>query len=241
MKPIASLLLIMAWLSVAAPAGSGVPGTYLPLEAGNRWAYTGELVGPDIKEVASGADPQFYNSFPIIYDVSDHSLGLRNYWSTNDDGDVFLHGFARLSPRISRFYEPPLKVVDGPLVPGRTWTSAISVVEFPGGPAIGAFEIQYTTTDPVVVVIAGESYHAHGVLESLATISVAGIGSEWTTDGRPFDLAKEGDVIVPHWWVEGIGEVRYRSIGIFDLVDFFIQGAVGNDDMSWSELKKGYR
>ncbi len=235
MTLLSRILIALVLLSTLA-----VAGTYLPLEEGNRWAYSGDIVGPDIKEIASGPDPQFYNSYPVLYDVSDHSLGLKNYWSTNDEGDVFLHGFARLSPRVSRFYEPPLKVVDGPLFPGKTWTSTVTVYEVPGGPAVGFFNVEYTVTEPDLVLINGQEYEAHGILEA-QVLSAAGVGSEWTTDGRPFDLAKENDVIVPHWWVENIGEVRYRSIGIFELIDFFIHGIVANDDVSWSDLKQNYR
>jgi len=213
---------------------------FMSLEEGNRWAYSGDIVGPDIKVALSGPDPLFYNSYPLLYDVSDHSLGLRNFWSVNDSGDVYLHGFARMSPRVSYFYEPPLQYVDGPLYPGKTWSSSAALVEFPGGPAVGYLNVQYTVTEPESIVIAGEEHLAYGVLESQSS-AVAGVGSDWATDGRPFDLAKEGDVVVPHWWVEGIGEVRYRSIGIFDLVDYYFRSHVANDNMSWSDLKQNYR
>lgn len=229
------ILIVLLLLSAFATAG-----TYMPLEEGNRWSYSGDIVGPDIKEIVSGPNPEIYNSYAVLYDVSDHSLGLKNYWSTNDDGDVFLHGFARMSPRISRFYDPPLKVVDGPLFPGKVWISASTVFEVPGGPAIGYFDVEYTVTEPEIVIIGGEEHEAYGILEA-RVLPVAGVGSDWTTDGRPFDLAKEGDVVVPHWWVENIGEVRYRSIGIFELIDFFLEGVVTNEDASWSDLKQKYR
>lgn len=235
-----TIALLVALLACAAAAGAQ---SFLPLTQGNRWAYTGDLVGPDIKQVVYGPDPLFDDTYVIVYEVSDHSLELRNFWSTDDEGDVFLHGFRRIEPRVARYYDPPLRLVNAPMYPGKTWTTTTDMSSTIGGPIIATLTLRYTVTDPVTVLVDGVEKQAWGVLESLEANPAAGAGihTDWATDGRPFDLAKADDVIVPHWWVRGVGEVQYRSIGIFRLVDYFLNGLVGNEDLSVSELKRAYR
>jgi len=234
------LLTACAFLLVA---GAALAQGFLPLAVGNRWSYTSDLVGPDIREVIYGPDPLFEDTYVIEYDVSDHSPGLRNTWSADEEGDVFLHGFRRIEPRVARYYDPPLRLVNAPLYAGKTWAVTTNISSTIGGPVISTMTIRYTVTEPVTVVVDGRERQAWGVLESveLATNKAAGIGTEWATDGRPFDLAKADDVIVPHWWVRDVGEVQYRSIGIFTLVDYFLNGIVGNEDLSVSELKRAFR
>jgi len=235
-----SILILFAFLSVSAAACAQ---SFLPLDVGNRWAYTSDLVGPDIREVVYGPDPLFEDSYIIEYDVSDHSPGHRQFYGTNGEGDVFLYGFRRLEPRQSRYYDPPLKVVDAPLYAGKTWTVTTDARATRDGGVLATYTVQYTVTDPVTVMVGGVEREAWGILEGVLPnpTADAGIGTTWTTDGRPFDLAKADDVIVPHWWVWGVGEVQYRSIGIFRLVDYFLNGTVGNQDLSVSELKRAYR
>ena len=228
------LLCVVMSVPVAATYSS-----YLPLEIGDRWAYSSDLVGPDIKEVVSGPNPVFGNSFMIRYLVSDHSPGLENHWTSNDEGDVYLHGFRRRNPRLAFFYDPPLKVVDAPLYPGKTWISAVDLATTPGGPSIGRYVVRYTVTQPESHIVEGVEIVAFGVMETTESEGVAGVGTEWLTDGRPSDSGK-ADPVVPHWWAPGVGEIQYRSIGIFHLVGFSLP-RVANEASTWSDLKKLYR
>ena len=234
------LALTLALLAFSVPVLAQGGGSYLPLEVGNRWAYSSDLVGPDIKEVVTEWDPVFGDAFMIRYLVSDHSPGLQNYWSTNAEGDVFLHGFVRRDPRRLFIYDPPLKVVDAPLLPGRTWVSAVDIMVEPGGQPVGRYVVRYTVTEPETFVIEGNEVVAHGVLETSESEDVAGVGSQWLTDGRPFDPGKD-QVIVPHWWAPGVGEIQYRSLGIFHLVGYSFDHLVANEQKTWSDLKTLYR
>jgi len=235
------IALLVCTLLVAAAGASAQ--SFLPLDVGNRWSYTSDLVGPDIREVIYGPDPLYEDTYTIEFDVSDHSPGHRQYFSSNDQGDVFLHGFRRLEPRQTRYYDPPLMVVDAPLYPGKVWAVTTDVRNTRNGGVLATYTVEYTATEPVTVMVAGVEHQAWGILEVVLPnpSADAGIGTRWTTDGRPFHLAKADDVIVPHWWVRGVGEVQYRSIGIFRLVDFFLNGTVGNQDLSVSDLKRAYR
>ena len=230
---------IMLLVFAATMPAAATEASYLPLEYGNRWAYSSDLVGPDIKEVVPGPSPVFGDAYTIRYLVSDHSPGLENYWSTNEAGDVYLHGFRRLNPRRAFFYDPPLKVVDAPLYPGKTWVSAVDLSTTPGGDSLGRYVVRYTVTNSEVHVIEGVTVVAFGVLETAESEGVAGLGSEWLTDGRPNETGK-AEVVVPHWWAQGVGEIQYRSLGIFHLVSYSLS-RVDNEQSSWSELKRLYR
>jgi hypothetical protein len=233
------LALTIVLLAVAVTAVAQDAVTYLPLQVGHRWSYSSDLAGPDIKEVVSGPDAVFGYSYNIRYLVSDHSPGLENHWSTNADGDVFLHGFRRLEPRVAYFYDPPLKVVDAPLYPGKSWVSAVNILLYPGGPPVARFVVRYDVTVPETITVNGVEHVAHGVLETAEAEALTGIGSAWRPDGLPQDGGKTG-VIVPHWWALGVGDLRYRSLGIFHLSDYWF-GAVPNEASTWSDLKKLYR
>ena len=230
---IAFLLIVTA---IAATAGD----TYLPLEVGNRWGYSSDLeyIGPDIKECSAGPNELLGGAYAIRYLVSDHSPDLENYWSTNGEGDVLLHGFRRLDPRRAFYYDPPLVLVDAPLYEGKTWTSDVGVRTTPTGPEVGRLVVTYTVTEPDTLIAGGEPRMAWGVLEDQQVVASA-IGESLMPDGRSLPVDK-ADPVVPHWWSLNVGEIQYRSAGTFHLVDFSVQ-AVPAERRSMSGLKGMFR
>jgi len=231
--------LITVLLAAAAAAYAQSGTSYLPLEVGNRWAYTSSEVGPDIKEIVAGPSAENGESYVIRYIVSDHSPDLENDWSSNPDGDVLLHGFRRPTSGASYYYDPPLTWVDAPLFPGKTWVNVSNLLLAPGGEPVGMYAVRYTVTESQTVIVDGVPVEAHGVLEEEVDKSGGDVGTRWTSDGLPMGGAK-GEVIVPHWWAQGIGEIQYRSQGIFRLTGYFL-GSVSNENSTWSDLKKLYR
>jgi hypothetical protein len=229
-----ALVLLCASAAASAQTGKG----YLPLEVGNRWAYTSTVVGPDIKEVVEGPGARNGDVYVIRYVVSDHSPDLENDWTTNLDGDVFLHGFRRPTNGAEYYYDPPLKWVDAPLVAGKSWVSETDISLTPGGPSLGRLSVRYTVSDPKPIEVGGVNIEAHGVLEEEVSKAGSDVGVLWTTDGLP--LGGKTEVIVPHWWAPGVGELQYRSLGIFRLTDYYF-GAVANETSTWSDLKNLYR
>lgn len=231
---IATALLLAA--AFAATAGD----TYMPLEVGNRWGYSSDLdfVGPDIKVCSEGPNEVLGGSWTITYLVSDHSPTLENYWSTNEEGDVMLHGFRRLDPRRAYYYDPPLVLMDAPPRPGKTWTSDVGVRTSPLGDEVGRMVVTFTMTEPDTLFAGGEPRVAWGVLEEQQVVATA-IGEELWLDGRSLPDVK-ADVVVPHWWSLSVGEIQYRSAGTFHLVDFSVQ-AVPAEKRSMSSLKGMFR
>ncbi len=73
----------------------------------------------------------------IEFSENQDNEGLKNFWTTNEEGDVFLWGFSR---EFGLRYDPPIMVVDSPLSLGQSWDVVSDVYDFSSGNFVGTFE-----------------------------------------------------------------------------------------------------
>ena len=114
------LVLSMAW---AIPVAAG--SIYFPLDPGSMWTYAGDQGGS--AQVFIGGGQVVIGVETVVRHVDIQSVldgqTFQNYWTSNGDGDLWLHGFTNESIRLSLSYDPPILWLDAPLQVGNTWST----------------------------------------------------------------------------------------------------------------------
>jgi hypothetical protein len=204
-------------LTGAAMAGGGE--NYLPLVLGNRWEYAlpggdTEIQVVDRTEVVRGREV-----FVIAHSVDGTPI-QEDYWST-PDGDVLFHGLYRPIEDFGVLCDPPVKLVEAPLISGSTWSTMVELFVLPDSLSIGfnIFSFAVTGVEELQVPAGLFTTTAIEPLGIAAELGVIHFPTRWVTSGIgtirlggtvPHDLETYSVVlpVLPTSW----GAIKWQSL-----------------------------
>jgi hypothetical protein len=187
MLSVATTAVAAGILTGAALAGGGE--NYLPLVLGNRWEYALPGGDTEIQVVDRTGVVRGREVFVIAHSVDGTPI-QEDYWST-PDGDVLFHGYYRPIEDFGVLCDPPVKLVEAPLLSGSTWSSKVELFVLPDSLSVGFTIFSFAVTG----------------IEELQVPA----GFFTTTAIEPLGIAAElaGVISFPSRWVtSGIGTIR---------------------------------
>jgi hypothetical protein len=209
------LTIVGAVLGIAPAAGAGGEN-YLPLVLGNRWEYA--LPGGDTEiQVVDRTDVVRGREVFVIAHTVDGTPIQEDYWSA-PDGDVLFHGYYRPIEDFGVLCDPPVKLVDAPLLSGSTWSTKSELFVLPDSLSVGF--------DSFAFAVVG--------IEKLEVPA----GTFTTTAIEPLGSAEQGGgpIDFPTRWVtSGIGTIRLGGPAPHDLETYSVVLAVL--PTSWGAIK----
>lgn len=207
------LLLLLAAPEATARAG----GSYLPLVPDNTWTYQLGLGLPlEVQTVEPQVVVRGRPAYPIVHTHGNMPL-QQDYWSTLD-GDVFFHGYYRLVEDVGVLCDPPVKVIDAPLLPGESWSTTTELFLLPDTTSVGSATFTFASPGTETVDVPAGVFTA-ALIEPIAIDPVAA-----------------GVLSFPRRWVvPGIGAVRIANGEERELVDYSVVMPVL--PTSWGMLK----
>jgi len=197
---IASAALAAGLLAGTASAGDE---NYLPLVLGNRWEYAlpggdTEIQVVDRTEVVRGREV-----FVITHTVDGTPI-QEDYWST-PEGDVLFHGLYRPIEDFGVLCDPPVRLVDAPLLSGSTWSSEVELFVLPDNISIGFNIFSFAVTGI-------EELHVPAGVFTTTAIEPLGLAAE-----------HQGVISFPTRWVtSGIGTIRLGGTVPHDLETYSV-------------------
>ncbi len=184
----------IGWLLLALVAPPGMAaepgGSYLPLVPGNTWIYR-FMLGLPLEEqtVDLEVDVRGRPAYPIVHRI-DATPFEEDYWSTLE-GDVFFHGYYRLIEDTGVLCDPPVKVVDAPILPGESWSTTTELFLLPDSTSLGSVTFSFASPGTEIVDVP------------------AGVFTAFVIEPIAIDPATAGVLSFPRRWVvPGIGSVR---------------------------------
>lgn len=223
---------LAAGLSVQAEAA------YLPLSAGNTWSYVTDLGREEVRLVSGTTEVFGREVWVIEHPISYANLGLENYWTSDDDGNVLLHGFWRAGGVWGRAYDPPVVLVDAPLFLGKTWSATFDIHDLSDLSYLATYTIHFSVVAAGVLAVPAGDFDGYGIVQVEPERSVRQ-DPGYALSGRRMGAGRQ-DEEISEWWSEGVGTVRYRSVGVYDLVSYEIE-SVGGRALTLSAVKAIFR
>ena len=222
-----SIFILLLALPLALPAAAQ---DYHPLAPGNFWSY---LLDDGMHElrVVGELVPVFGNMvYPIGHPYLDPFKGLVNYWSTEPDGDLLLWGWSRGT--FGFLYQPPIVVVDSPLVVGKSWSTTVDLYAVTDSSFVETREFPYVVYDHANITVPAGIFDSWGV-------GYGPSSSKALFDGR-YNLM--GEAIgsrsgnVERWYAEGVGVVEEYLSDVYWL-ETFTDHPVASEATTWGSVK----
>ncbi len=206
---------------------------FLPLEIGNYWSYLAEDGMVETKVISEQATIFGQDVFVIEYTESSQNLGLRNFWTGGEDGDVFLHGFNRGWGFI---YDPPIQIVDAPLYVGKTWTTEFAVYALPDTSYQTTWEVTYVVLEEGVYQVGAGSFPGYGLGTVEPEVGL-GLRQGFSLSGQVEDSAQRD---ADFWFSDGVGEIQYDTDHLY-MLESYSGGTVATEPLAWDGVKALFR
>lgn len=218
---------------------------YLPLEPGLAWEYS--AIGNNTwSRMVEGEQIIIGRSAMRVFNFQlgpEYEHLFYQFWSQDEEGNVFLHGFNVPDSGPHRYYEPPILWVDAQAEPGDSWTWYCAVYSDPEGTQFDEYRsgTRSCTESRDVTVPAGTFF-------SYAFASQNDKGAAQVASHR---LSLDGSLLIDQpgvrhpktWFSWGVG-VIWSSIHVngwtyLGLTDW--NGPVSIERRTWSDLKAHFR
>lgn len=213
--------------------------TYLPLDAGTTWAYSG-LAGENETVLVAGLMAWWGVETSVLeYHDSTQNEGLASYYTTDSDGSVMIWGFFRSVEGFGYLYYPPITLVAPPLHVGMTWSSEFDLYALPGTTYVGHYRAGFEVYQDGVVTVPAGTYEAFGIgLPDVGPDLPSGFESV-SFDGVVRDARSRRPDASTDWWTDGIGRVQYITSDTYQLSSF--ESPTPLMPLSWGRLRLLYR
>jgi hypothetical protein len=217
MRGLATVLPVVLALLVLTGVGRG--DSYYPLDVGGEWHYANDN-GQDEDTVITGYRDLLGVTTTIrheeIYNTRIPPQVVENFWTSDGEGNLLLHGAVNYTDTLAMAYWPPIVMIDAPLWAGKSWvTENIHVYELDGTPT-GMEPFNY----PLAVHFVGE------IIVPAGTFQCFGVGFDaWTpilrlNSGRAYDIygrrvrveGVPGSRDATEWYSEGVGLIQYSYL-----------------------------
>ncbi|MEZ4649851.1 MAG: hypothetical protein R3E97_13900 [Candidatus Eisenbacteria bacterium] len=228
-------LLAILWLAttlLGAAKAFALAETYQPLSDGDWWTYEGTDGEVETRIVDGLVEVLGRTTHRILYTGGVNDTN-ENYWTVDDSGNVFLHGFYYPPTEFGLVYDPPiLYLSSSPLFVGRTWQTTTTFYTLPDTLYAGRYDIAFQIYEEVDLDLPVGLLHAFGAgpsIPSSADLSLTSIDPIAQRGGRP-----------DTWWSKGIGPVKFALGGHLHLIDY--GGApTPVSNCSWGSIKSTFR
>ncbi|MBU1700894.1 MAG: hypothetical protein KJ927_03305 [Candidatus Eisenbacteria bacterium] len=217
---------------------------YHPLETGTEWYYENIEYGP--MSISMTGDKLVLGVWTKVRHQEEALQTYENFWTCDDDGNLFLHGAHNLDDGWQAVYVPPVKMINAPLYLNSTWiTEDIMVYDFDGNPIWGPFNYGLKVYWEGEVNVPAGDFYAYGVginpsiksahFKSIDSHDMFGRRGEETEDpppGYPED-----------WYAADIGMVRHIDAApwYWNLVWWKGPQPTSSKEDSWGRLKFGLK
>jgi len=220
---------------VTTAALAGTPSVYQPLDLGWEWTYSN---GKAETTISIERSRTILGVPTTTRRLSTPTETAQTYWTTDGEGDLYLHGSENLTSAFFAAYDPPLLWLDLPLSAGKTWTRTVGVCgagESPPCPFSATY--MFTIVAQTTVTVAAGTFDAFQLqVESLPPVPARAF------DGTLHRASVGGGVLQVEEWVSaGTGIVQYRHIPtgtIFELTAF--TGPTPTRETTWSRIKASF-
>jgi hypothetical protein len=155
----------------------------------------------------------------------------------NDEGDVFVHGATRYDG-LQLIYDPPILVLDAPLVVGKTWQSVAVVYGDLEGvvPTGDTLTVGYEVSSAGDRTVPAGSWFGYAIREALLSGGIENVSH--TVAGSPRKV--ESQPLFENWFVQDVGEIEIQTDEVFKLAVINLPPTTVAA-MSWSAIKSLYR
>lgn len=237
------LLLAGAVLLILPAAGvQGQPYNFRPLDPGLGWEYLSQTAETWRTSVQGEQEVLGVTTTALLHIVSvPETQYVRNYWTVDVDGNVFLHGAENLSAGFVASYDPPILWLDVPLSVGKTWSTNYQIYYSldgtnPGDPGMTIMLVE----DEADVTVPLGTYHCFGVSHEEFKAATDKEGRTYNLLGfaiRSLDK-RESNKALLEWFSDGTGQVQMDFLGeLFGLTKF---GPVLVRASTWGGVKNLY-
>lgn len=228
-------------LALSAPAAGQDP-EWQPLGPGAAWEYVNATGAAWTVAVEGPAEIRGRATTVLLEHIADGTQVVRNFWSKDLAGNVYLHG-ARNEDGFAADYEPPIRWVAASLSLGRTW-SGVFDLHWLGGSVDPGNAYTYQVYQEEDLTTPAGPFHSFGI--------------GWVLDGEPKIAAPAGVYSVTgvrlmpgraaarsgetsRWYSDGVGQPRVFLVPAdpYDLVAF--TGPVPAATDTWGAVKLLYR
>jgi hypothetical protein len=210
---------------------------FLPLAVGNNWEYDGLVGEHELWRVQSTSTIWGSETYRILFEESTQNEGLRNYWTSDEDGSALLWGFYRWQEDSGKLYAPPLRMVDAPLHVGKTWRCTTHVYDLPDTVYSETMVQTFVVYSEGPISVPAGDFYAYGVGTTVPPPGFSEPGKTVGLDGRVTQVGSLG--LATDWWTEGVGEVQYKANDTYRLTSYELITAV--DPTSWGRIKAVFR
>jgi hypothetical protein len=202
-------------IPVTAPAGGE---NYLPLVIGNRWSYA--LLGGDTEVVVVDRTATIRGRSVFVFTHTvDATPVEEDYWSESE-GDVFYHGYYRPIEDFGVLCDPPVKLVDAPLLPGGTWSTTTELILLPGETSAGSTTFSFAVAGTKELQVPAGTF---------VTTAIEPLKVSAERDGH-------GTLAFPTRWVaNGVGTIRLGGAVPRNLASYAVVLAV--EPATWGSVK----
>ena len=142
---------------------------------------------------------------------------FENYWTKEEAGHLYLHGFYNLFADFGLAYQPPIRMVDSPLELGMTWvTEGVESFNLDGTPSgFDPFDYSLMVDFEGEITVPAGVFYAYGVGFDDSFPLLRG------PDGRYFDIfghnlgerPRKGRTDITEWYTDGVGLTRRTHYG----------------------------
>jgi hypothetical protein len=226
-----SLVVLVLLLICAAPAAAE---DYLPLETGNFWSYVTQNGDHEMRVVAGQVPILQGTPYAIEYLISPNDQGLVNYWSLGPDGDVLLWGFFR--DGWGYVYQPPVVLVDAPLVVGKNWSTTLDVISLPDTTYITTAEFQYVAAEAQDVTVPAGTFSSFGI-DSPDPDTKSLLDGRYTLWGTKVNDKANAELT---WYSLGVGIVQEKFSDLL-MLETYTDQPVATEVTTWGGVKALYR
>lgn len=219
----------MALTLASAAAGGTAYSPYFPLLDDWQWTYQGgsSTLSVDV----TGERELLGRTVLVVTTVRDGDAPYETYFSVDDGGTVFLHGFDNPGIPATRAYEPPIEYLPRSPLSAAIWaTTHTRYGDLEGADSLGVFTTRYEVVEETTLGVPAGTFDCL-VIEGGA---VKG-GDRFAVDGR----MTRGDDEGLDWFARDVGRIRRPGLATYDLVSYS-GTVVPVRAVTWTRLKRAY-
>jgi hypothetical protein len=163
---------------------------------------------------------------------STYNLGLKNFWTSGDDGDVLLYGYTL---EFGFAYDPPILLIDAPLNVGKTWTQEFNVYMLPDTTFYDVWEITMEVVEEGLYEVGAGTFPGYGLNSYISMRANPMEGFSLTGQMADSDQ-KDPD----YWFSDGVGQIQYHTDDFYMLESYF-GGTTATESFAWDGVKALFR